>query len=590
MRMSRMFAKTLREAPSGADSKGYEYLLRAGFINQMGAGLFTLLPFGFRSNEKIEQIIKEEMDAIGAEQMQMPVVNTGDIWKKTGRYYSIDREMTRFQDRAGRDMVLAMTHEEAVTDCALDEIDSYKKLPMLVYQIQTKWRDDPRPRAGLIRVREFTMLDSYSFDKDWDGLDKVYGDHYRAYFRIFGRCGLPVVAVGADSGMMGGKISHEYMYLNPIGEDTIIHCDACGYTANRQVAKFKKIPEKEEMKPMEKVKTPACKTIEDLCAFLHIGPEKTAKAVFMVGTFINDKTGEEVNKLIVAIVRGDMDVEENKLQNAVKANSLRPAHVEEIAAGGMVPGFGSPIHAHDDVVKVIDDLVAGSNNLVAGANEEGCHFLNTNYGRDYTGIVADIASAKEGYICPKCGKPLHSDKGIEAGNIFQLGTRYSDTMGLSFQDESGARKSVVMGSYGIGVGRLLACLAEEYHDEKGLKLPITVAPYTVELLSLVKDPEVGEKIYDELTKAGIDVLYDDRKESAGIKFADADLIGIPVRITVGNRSLKEGKAEVKVRSNLDETMLFDLSDLTSETKNLIAKLTKEIEDKVPDKKWIKNVN
>lgn len=590
MRMSKLFSKTLREAPSGADSKGYEYLLRAGFINQMGAGLFSLLPLGFRSNTKIETIIREEMDAIGAQEMQMPVVNTADIWKKTGRFYSIDKEMTRFQDRVGRDMVLAMTHEEAVTDAALDELDSYKKLPVLVYQIQTKWRDDPRPRAGLIRVREFTMLDSYSFDKDQEGLDKVYGDHYKAYFRIYGRCGLPVIAVGADSGMMGGKISHEYMYLSPIGEDTIIHCDACGYTSNRQVAKFQKEYLPEEPKPLEKVKTPDCKTIEELCAFLKIDAKRTAKAVFMVGAFINDKNGKEEDKLIVAIIRGDMDVEESKLQNAVKANSLRPAREEEILAGGMVPGFGSPIGAKEGVVKVIDDSVAKSNNFVAGANEEGYHYLNTNYGRDYDGLVADIASAQEGYLCPKCGKPMHSDKGIEAGNIFQLGTRYSEAMNLAFQDESGVRKPVIMGSYGIGVGRLLACLAEEYHDDKGLKLPITVAPYQVELVSLVKDPEVGEKLYDELTKSGIEVLYDDRKETAGVKFADADLIGIPVRITVGNRSLKEGKAEVKTRDNLDETMMFDLDNLTGEVKDLVAKMTKRVYDKIQDKTWIKNVN
>lgn len=590
MRMSNLFFKTLREAPNGADSKGYEYLLRAGFINQMGAGLFTLLPLGFRANAKIERIIREEMDAIGGQEMQMPVVNPAEIWKRTGRYYSIDKEMSRFQDRVGRDMVLAMTHEEAVTDAALDELDSPKKLPLLVYQIQTKWRDDPRPRAGLIRVREFTMLDSYSFDKTWEGLDEIYAKHYKAYYRIYGRCGLPVVVDGADSGMMGGKISHEYMYLSPIGEDTIIHCDDCGYTANRQVAKFQKEYLVEDPKPLEKIKTPDCKTIDELCAFLHISPKKTAKAVFLVGTFIDDKNGKETSKLIVGIVRGDMEVEESKLQNTVRANSLRPARPEEILAGGMVPGFGSPIGAHDDVVKVIDDAVAKSNNFVAGANEEGYHYLNTNYGRDYDGIVADIASAQEGYACPKCGHALHSDKGVEVGNIFQLGTRYSESMNLSFQGEDGKRQYVIMGSYGIGVGRLLACLAEEYHDDKGLTLPITVAPYQVELLSLVKDPSVGEGIYDELVKAGIDVLYDDRKESAGVKFADADLIGVPIRITLGNRSLKEGKAEVKVRAKLDETMMFDLDKLVDEVKALIGTMTNAIEAKVPDKTWIKNVN
>jgi len=551
----------------------------------MGAGLFNLLPFGFRSNTKIETIIRQEMDAIGAQEMLMPVVNSADIWKETGRFYSIDKEMSRFKDRVGRDMVLAMTHEEAVTDVAVDEIDSYKKLPQLVYQIQTKWRDDPRPRAGLIRVREFTMLDSYSFDKDAAGLDKVYAEHYKAYFRIFGRCGLPVVAVGADSGMMGGKISHEYMYLSPVGEDTIIICPKCGYTANRQVAAFQKEYTPEAMKPLEKIKTPECKTIDELCDFLKIDKKKTAKALFMVGTFIDPTNGAEQDKLIVGIVRGDMEIEESKLQNVAKCNSMRPAHVEEILAGGMVPGFGSPIGAKAEVIKIIDDSVAKSNNMVAGANEEGYHLLNTNYGRDYEGTVADIASAAEGYLCPVCGEPLHCSKGVEAGNIFQLGTRYSSAMNLYFQDEGGERKPVIMGSYGIGVGRLLACLAEEYHDDAGLKLPITVAPYQVHFVSLAKDPEVGEKIYDELQKAGIEVLFDDRKESAGVKFKDADLIGLPIRITIGNRSLQNGKAEVKLRNALDTTMEFDLDNLTGEVKDLIAKLEKDITDKMVVKEW-----
>lgn len=587
MRMSRLFSKTLREAPNGADSKGYEYLLRAGFIRQMGAGIFSLLPFGFNSVTKIENIIREEMNAIGGQEILMPLVNPADIWKETGRYYSIDKEMGRFNDRVGRDMVLAMTHEEAVTDLARGEIDSYKRLPLLVYQIQTKWRDDPRPRAGLIRVREFTMKDSYSFDVDQSGLDEQYGAHYKAYFRIFSRAGLPVIVVGADSGMMGGKVSHEYMYLSPIGEDTITTCDACGYTANRQVATFAKEYFAEDMKDLEKVLTPDCKSIEDLAAFLKIEKRNTAKAVFMVGTFINDTNGDEEEKLIIGVIRGDMEVEENKLQNAARANALRPAHTEEILAKKMVPGFGSPIGAAKDVMVIVDDSVAKSNNLVAGANEESYHLLNTNFGRDYDGKVADIASAATGYACSECGKPLTSSKGVEVGNIFQLNTRYSDSMECFYQDETGVRKPVIMGSYGIGVGRLLACLAENYSDEQGLSLPISVAPMQVHLVSLVKDAEVGENIYKELTKAGIEVLYDDRKESAGVKFADADLIGLPIRVTLGNRSLKEGKVEVKLRRNLEETFNFELSSIVEETKALVAKLKAEIEDNVVEKEWVK---
>ena len=586
MRMSNMFSRTLREAPSGAESKGYEYLLRAGYIRQLGAGIFSLLPLGFKSTKKIENIVREEMNRIGGQEILMPVVNPGDLWKESGRYYSIDKELARFKDRVGRDMVLAMTHEEAVTDIARGEIDSYKRLPLFVYQIQTKFRDDPRPRAGLIRVREFTMKDAYSFDRDQEGLEKIYADNYRAYFRIYDRCGLPSIAVSSDTGMMGGKVAHEYMYLSPIGEDTIIICDECGYTANRQIAEIKKEYSKEEERPIEKVATPHAKTIDDLASFLGIPPQKTCKAVFMVGSFINEKTGEEEDKLIAAFIRGDMEVEEAKLQHAAKANSLRPAHEEEIRACGMVPGFASAIGAKGDFITIVDESAAYSNNLVAGANEEGYHFINTNFKRDYDGIVADIASAREGHLCPKCGKPLKASKGIEIGNIFQLGTKYSEAMNCNFQDESGVQRPVIMGCYGIGIGRLLACLAEEYNDESGLKLPITVAPYDVHLVSLVKDTEIAEKIYQELLDSGIDVLYDDRKESAGVKFADADLIGVPIRITLGNRSLKEKKVEVKLRAT-GETTSYDIENLAKEIKEEIRKERSRIEDNIVDKNLVK---
>lgn len=582
MRMSNMFSRTLREAPTGADSKGYEYLLRAGFIRQMGAGIFSLLPLGFRATKKIETIIREEMDAIGGQEILMPIVNPADIWKETGRFYSIDKEMSRFEDRSGRDMVLAMTQEEGVTDLARGEIDSYKRMPLLVYQIQTKWRDDARPRAGLIRVREFTMKDSYSFDTDYEGLEKIYKAHYKSYFRIFSRAGLPVLAVGADTGMMGGKVSHEYMYLSQIGEDTIITCPNCGYTANRQIATFKKTYYKEDEKQIEKIHTPNVKTIEELCDFLNIKPEQTAKAVFMVGTFINDKNGDEESKLIVAIIRGDLDVEESKLSSAAKANSIRPAHDEEILACSIIPGFGSAIGAKSNMITIVDDSVAYSNNLVSGANEENYHFINTNFKRDYDGIVSDIASARADFACPECSHSLNSSKGIEVGNIFQLGTRYSESMNCYFQDEEGNRKPVIMGSYGIGVGRLLACLAEEYNDESGLSLPISVAPYQVHLVSVVKDTQVSEEIYQRLLSAGIEVLYDDRKESAGVKFADADLIGIPIRITLGNRSLKENKAEVKIRSN-GTVKSYDLSSLEREIKAEIENLERELESRLVEK-------
>ena len=388
--------------------------------------------------------------------------------------------------------------------------------------------------------------------------------------------------------MMGGKISHEYMYLSPIGEDTIITCPECGYTANRQIASFKKEYFKAEPLPMEKVATPDASTIEDLASLLKIEPRQTCKMVFMVGSFISDKTGEEEDKLVVAAIRGDLDVEESKLSNAIKANALRPAHPEEIEEYGMVPGFASPIGAKKGFVLCVDDSVAYSSNLVAGANEKGYHLLNTNYGRDWDGgVVADIASAKDGYTCPVCGKSLKSSKGVEIGNIFQLGTRYSAAMNCTYQDETGVQKPVIMGCYGIGVGRLLACLCEEYNDEKGLCLPITVAPYQVHLVSLLKDNAVGEKIYKELVDAGIEVVYDDRKETAGVKFADADLMGLPIRITLGNRSYKEGKVEVKYRRSGEETSYL-IEGLVDEIKAEIEKEEKKINDNIVEKEWKKN--
>ncbi len=577
MRMSKLFSRTLREAPTGAETKGYEYLLRAGYIRQLGAGIFSSLPLGLRTIRKIEKIIREEMNAIGGQEIQMPIVNPADIWKETGRYYSIDKELSRFKDRAGRDMVLAMTHEEAVTDIARTEIDSYRRLPSLVYQIQTKWRDDPRPRAGLIRVREFTMKDSYSFDKNWEGLQKHYKDHYEAYFKIFGRCGLPVISVGSDSGMMGGKVAHEYMYLSPIGEDTIITCPSCGLTANRQVATFKKNYYTEKMLPVEEIETPDSRTIEELADFLKIPTHKTAKSVFMMGTFIDDNE-QKYEQLVVAVIRGDIAVEEAKLQNAAKANELRPAHEEEIRAAGIVSGYGSPIGSSAKIV-IIDDSVAQSNNLVAGANKEGRHLLNTNYGRDYTGTVADIASAKAGYTCPDCGAELLASKGIEVGNIFQLGTRYSEAMGCLFQTEDGKRAPVIMGSYGIGVGRLLACLAEETSSENGLNLPITVAPYQVHMISLVKDLTIPDDLYAKLTQQGVEVLYDDRKASPGVKFNDADLIGIPIRITVGNRGLKEQSVEVRTSHDKESKMIL-LDELVTTVRQIITSQIAEIYDNI----------
>ncbi len=389
MKFSQLFGQTLRDAPAEAEVTSHSLLMRAGFIRQLGAGIFSYLHLAKRSMMKIEAILRVEMNGIGGQEISMPVVQPAEVWKETGRWYQIGSEMGRFKDKNDRDMVLAMTHEEVVSDLVRREIQSYKQLPRLVYHIQTKWRDDPRPRAGLIRVREFTMKDSYSLDADWDGLDKQYRAHFQAYFNIYHRCGLEVVAVKSDSGMMGGKLAHEFMYLTQIGEDSLLMCATCNYTANRQVAIFRKTPvAKELLKPIEKVHTPECKTIDDLATFLGVPKSKTAKAVFFMGSITDEE--EQTEKLIFAVIRGDMDLNETKLTNAVKGHDLRPATEDEIISIGVVPGFASPIAIHSGsspgslgkkvgVLVVVDDSIPSSPNLVAGANETGYHLLNTNF-------------------------------------------------------------------------------------------------------------------------------------------------------------------------------------------------------------------
>ncbi len=501
--------------------------------------------------------------------------------------------MGRFKDRTGRDMALAMTHEEVISDLMRKEIRSYRQLPLLLYHIQTKWRDDPRPRAGLIRVREFTMKDSYSLDADWEGLDRQYRAHYQAYFNIFRLCGLDVIAVGADVGMMGGSLAHEFMYLTPIGEDTLLLCDACGYAANRQIARFqKKAAPAEETRPLVKVATPECKSIESLAEFLHISSTKTAKAVFLMATVSSQTAPGGVEEIFVfAIVRGDLEVNETKLANAVKARSLRPAVEEEIRAIGAEPGYASPVGLLRDRVNyivVVDDLIPQSTNLVAGANEPGYHLMNVNYGRDYQAdIIADISAARQDDGCPECGAPLRSVRGVEVGNIFKLGTRYSQALGCTFQDKERVDKPVIMGSYGIGLGRLLACVAEQHHDDHGLIWPITIAPYQVHLTVLVGKKTTGEepggnateqaaeKLYQELQSAHIEVLMDDRPESPGVKFNDADLIGLPLRITIGERSLQQGGIELK-RRDQTERRIIPLDRAIADVQKEIQALKTEI--------------
>ena len=554
MRMNHLFSQTLRESPADVEVRSHELLLRAGFLRPLAAGIFSYLPLGQRTAQKIEQILREEINAIGGQELEMPVVHPASLWQETNRWYEIGAEMGRFKDKNERDMVLAMTHEEVVTDLLRREVQSYRQLPALVYHIQTKWRDDPRPRAGLIRTREFVMKDSYSLDRDDDGLDEQYRAHYQAYFNIFNRCALPTIAVESDVGMMGGKMAHEYMYLSPIGEDTLLLCDACGYRANRQIATFQKqAAAEEEPQPLEKVATPDTKTIEGLANLLEIDKSRTAKAVFMMATVSEEQ--EDVERLVFAVVRGDMDLSETKLTNAVKAKVLRPAQDAEIKAAGAVPGYASPLGL-SGVLVVVDDAVVNSPNLVAGANEEGYHLRNVNYGRDYEAdIVADLAAAQEGDACPRCGEAMDVSRGVEVGNIFKLGTRYSAAMGATFVDEDGEQRPVVMGSYGIGVGRLMACIAEENNDEYGLIWPISVAPYEVHLVSLRGGEETAAELYEKLQEAGLEVLFDDRDESPGVKFNDADLIGAPIRLTAGKRALDKGGVELKLRHEKDNELV-----------------------------------
>lgn len=578
MRMTRLFSQTLREAPAEAEAASHQLLLRAGFIRPLATGIFSYLPLARRALTKIERIVREEIEAIGGQEITMPVVHPASLWKETGRWFQIGAEMGRFQDRADRDMVLAMTHEEVIADLVRKEIRSYRQLPQLLYHIQTKWRDDPRPRAGLIRVREFTMKDSYSLDADWEGLDKQYRAHYQAYFNIFNRCGLDVIAVASDTGMMGGAMAHEFMALLPIGEDTLMLCDACGYAANRQVAAFcKPLAAPEPPLPLEEIATPNVTTIANLAAFLDIPNARTAKAVFMVATVAEGET--ESTRFIFAVVRGDMDVNETKLANAVHAKALRPALEEEIRAIGAEPGYGSPLGVHHAII-IADDAVASSPNLVAGANRPGFHLRNVNIGRDFSpDIIADIAAAEAGDACPQCGAPLRAERGVEVGNIFKLGTRYSEALGCLFETGDREMKPVIMGSYGIGIGRALACIAEVHHDEQGLRWPISVAPYQVQLVVLggkgIDALPVADRLYEELWAAGVEVLYDDREATPGVKFNDADLVGLPLRLTVAPRGLASGMVELK-RRDRQERELVPREEIITRIKKEIAVLDAEV--------------
>ena len=565
MRLSRSFGKTLRDAPADAETASHKYLTRAAFVQQVAAGIYSYLPFGQRSLTKISNIIREEMDSAGAQEVSMPVVQPRELWEKSGRADTYQPPLASLKDRRDRDMVLAPTHEETTTFMAAANLESYRDLPFNLYQIQTKFRDEARPRAGLLRVREFEMKDAYSFDKDEEGLDVSFQAMAAAYHRIFHRSGIGVRMVEADSGPIGGKDSNEFVLLAESGEDTIFVCsdENCSYAANAEKAGFKKpAAEPEEARDLEEVHTPRIKTIDGLAEFLEMPVSKTVKAVFYAP---ETSAGDEI---VFVSIRGDLEVNETKLRNAMGGAEPRLATPAEIAAAGLVAGSASAIGLEADegprsrakITSIVDDSVVDSPNLVAGANKTDYHFKNGNYGRDFNGdVVTDIAMASEGDACQNdCEGHLVAHRGVEVGHIFKLGTKYSETMGATFVDEDGSEKPALMGCYGIGVGRLLAATIEANHDDKGMILPRAIAPYEVYLAGLNTNDETvvaaAAKVYEDLTSAGVEVLYDDRDVPPGVKFNDADLIGLPLRVVVSARGLKNGEIEMKRRDADDATM------------------------------------
>ncbi|HVC38676.1 MAG TPA: proline--tRNA ligase [Candidatus Dormibacteraeota bacterium] len=549
MRVSDLFGSTRRSAPED-ELVSHQLLLRAGFLQQLATGIYSYLPIGWRTEQKLRRILREEMEALGAQEVSMPVVQPADLWQRSGRWDSIDEVLLRFQDRRQRDMALALSHEEVVADLTAANVTSYRDLPRIVYQLQTKFRDEPRARGGLVRTREFTMKDSYSLDRDQAGLERAYRAHFHAYFKIAARAGIPVVAVLSDVGVMGGHMAHEFTYLTDDGEDTLVFCDRCSYAANQEVAETTLAEaETEAEAELAEVATPGAATVAELSNYLAVDPDRIAKSV----AFMAELDRGEPPRLVLALVPGPAEVNLARLRNATGAVDLRPATREEVERAGGVPGFMSPHGlAPEAAIVVADEGLARRRNLVTGANRVGWHLRNFNLLRDcQVTAVTRLAAATTGDPCPNCGAPLRVRRGIEYGNIFQLGLKYSLALGAIYTDESGQQLPVVMGSYGIGVGRLLACVATEHHDDRGLTLPLAVAPFEVALVAVGRDPtviELAEATYRELEESGVEVLYDDRDASAGVKFADADLRGMPLRVTISPRTVEAEGAEFKRRT------------------------------------------
>jgi len=571
LRISKLFGKTQREVPAEAETVSHQLLLKAGMIYQVAAGVYSYLPLAWRVLKKIENIIQDEMDKAGGQELMLPVLQPIELWQETGRDRAFGKSLFTLLDRRERQLILGPTHEEIITELASHYIKSYHDLPLMLYQIQTKFRDEPRPRGGLLRVREFSMKDLYSFDSDEEGLGRSYNRMLEAYQNIYDRCGLLSVLVEADSGAIGGKDSHEFMVVTETGEDEIVHCPKCGYSANME--KAQSIKEKladEKPLPLEEVSTPGVGTIEELSNFLNIPQSRTLKAVFYAAD----------GELVIVVIRGDIEVNDIKLKNVLRCVELRLANEDELKEAGLIAGSASPVGITG--IKVIaDESVTSGANFVAGGNKPDTHIKNVNYPRDFKAdIIADIAQAKAGEGCPKCDGILTSSHGIEVGHIFKLGTFLSEKLGARFTDADGGSQPVVMGCYGIGLGRLLAAAIEQNHDDKGIIWPISIAPYHIYLCPLYLENEevaaaaenlvaaAAENLYAELKSKGLEVLYDDRQESPGVKFNDADLLGIPIRVTISPRSLEKNSAEVKKRWE-KKYQLVPLEEVTERLKGLI---------------------
>ena len=553
MRLSKLFGKTLREDPAEAELASHKLMLRAGMIHQVGSGIYGYLPLAWRSLRKIEQIIREEMDAAGGQEMRLSVLQPRELWDATGRTEAFGDDLFTLKDRRDRTLVVAPTHEEELATMVRSNAASYRDFPKLLYQIHTKFRDEPRPRGGLIRVREFDMKDAYSFDVDEEGLARSYDRMVDAYKAIYRRAGMDVVQAEADSGAIGGKDSHEFILLSESGEDTIMLCEGCDYAANIERAAFRKSPNAdEELAELREVHTPGKRTIEEVTEFLSLPVVKTIKAVFY-------HCGGEV--LVVAI-RGDLDVNEVKLGRVAGRADIRLATPEEVKEAGLVSGSASPVGLKGCRV-IADDSIGLGSNFVAGANRADYHLLNVNFPRDFgVDVVADIALAREGDECQMCqGQQMVERRGIEVGHVFKLGTQYGEALSAQFSTEEGRQVPVTMGCYGIGLGRLLAAAIEQHHDERGIIFPASIAPYQVHLAALNSNrPEVAAAAEDlemRLEAEGVEVLHDDRSESAGVKLTDADLIGLPVRVVVSPRNIKQGVVEIKSRDHEQSITVVD---------------------------------